>query len=391
MEFQFNKQEETYRKEVESFIKANMTPTIRHAVGYANTVDTPERQAFIAKMVPKGWLAKGFPAEYGGDGKNDPMAKFILNMQLFLAGAPIVGKNLGQVCGTLMLHGSEELKREFIARTLKSDIQWAIAYSEPEAGSDLSNMHCKAEVDGDDFVINGEKRWITSAHFADYFWLAVRTDANVPKHKGISLIIVEQNAPGITINPINMCYGGHRTNSVFFDNVRVPRTRVVGELNRGWKYMMDALNFERFLMTSALPVLRKYREFIGWAKTAKIDGKPLTQDPEARRKIARLDTLVEMARVLELRCICLAAGRPGYVPAMEASMNKALGAQAQMEMANVALDLMGPEGYLIGGKEAPLDGEIIDQYMEAGHMAVAAAGIDVAKNVIAKHYLHLPL
>ncbi|TAK53912.1 MAG: acyl-CoA dehydrogenase [Gammaproteobacteria bacterium] len=389
MDFDLSPLEQEYQQQVREFIRDNMTPEVRWDLSYAGLIDTPERRAFISKMADKGWLKLGFPESYGGDGVPNPMAKFILNMELMLANCPIVGKGLGQICGTLLLYGSEELKREFIPRTLRNEIQWAIAYSEPGAGSDLAALRASAVPDGDDFIINGEKRWITSAHFADYFWLAVRTDSSGPKHKGISLFIVDTKSPGVTIEPIHMVFKGHRTNTVYFDNVRVPRSRLVGDLDQGWKELMNALNLERFLMAASFPAVGRYRILLEWVKTAEVNGKPLLEDPVARHKLAKVDVLIEMARLLEMRCIARYAADSTTTPAAEATMNKAMAAIAYSELVDTALDLMGPDGYVMGS-DAPMNGETPLNYLESGHMKVAAAGLDVARNMIAKQHLHLP-
>ena len=336
-----------------------------------------------------GWLKFGFPEIYGGDGVPNPMARFILNTELTMTNCPTVGKNLGQICGALLMYGSDQQKEEFISRTLRNEIQWAIAYSEPGAGSDLASMRCAAVADGNDFVITGEKRWITSAHFADYLWLAVRTDSSGPKHKGISLFIVDKNTPGVTVEPIWMVFDGHRTNTVRFDNARVPRSRMVGELNEGWKYVMNALNLERFLMTASFPAAARYQILVEWVKAAVVDGKPLRDDPVVRHRLAKLDVMIEMARLLEIRCIARYAADSTTTPAAEATMNKAMAAMAYFELCDTALDLMGPDGYVMD-VDAPMGGETPINYLESGHMKVAAAGLDLARNMIAKQHLRLP-
>ncbi|HKZ50829.1 MAG TPA: acyl-CoA dehydrogenase family protein [Dehalococcoidia bacterium] len=385
MNFAFSPEEEAFRQEVAHFIAREITPEVFSPMGL---LDTPARQAFISKMVPKGWLSMGFPAEYGGTGEIMPLARYMLNQELQKAQAPHVGKNLGIIVNCLLLHGSEKLKQQLIPPTLRNEIQWSLAYTEPEAGSDLANLQTRAVLDGDEYVVNGQKRFITSAHFGDYMWTAVRTDPTLPKHKGISILIIDGKAPGMTITPMRML-NGEQTNEVFLDDVRVPKERLMGELNKGWYYVAEALSYERFTLTSSAGLVRRFGKLVNWVKQAKVDGKPLAQDPLARRQIARLSVMVEMAWMLDLRCICMAA-KPDYVPSNEAAMNKAWGAIAETELSDVALDLMGPDGYLWRDPEAPLEGDMASAYLMAGHIRVAAAGVDVAKNIIAKRYLGLP-
>ncbi|MDZ4277887.1 MAG: acyl-CoA dehydrogenase family protein, partial [Dehalococcoidia bacterium] len=225
MDFRFSEEEEAFRKEVQEFISQEMTDEIRSR-WLGGLLDTPERQEFVTKMAQRGWLAMGFPEEYGGTGETMPLAQYILNEELHKAQAPIVSKNLGVVVNTLLHNGSAKLKGEFIPRILRNEIQWALAYTEPEAGSDLANIQMRAVLDGDEYVVNGQKRFITSAHFADYLWTGVRTDPDAPKHKGISLLIIDADAPGITVTPLWTIIG-ERTNDMFFDNVRVPKDRLV--------------------------------------------------------------------------------------------------------------------------------------------------------------------
>jgi len=389
LNFSFSEEEEGFREEVREFISREMTEEIR-SKWLGGLLDTPARREFVTKIAERGWLSQGFPEEYGGTKQTMPLAQYILNEELHTAQAPIVGKNLGVIVNTLLHHGSEKLKSEFIPRVLRNEVQWALAYSEPEAGSDLANMQCRAVQDGDEFVVNGQKRFITSAHFGDYLWTGVRTDPDAkPKHKGISLLIIDVNSPGITITPLWTVIG-ERTNDVFFDNVRVPRDMLVGEMNQGWRYITEALTYERFTMASISPTLRKFRELVEWVKRTEVDGKRLKDDPVIRRKIGHLAVLVEMARMLDLRCVCMAV-KPDYVPYIEAMMNKMWGGITETVLTDAALEIMAPYGYLWHDEEnAPLGTTPVDDYLWAGHQRVAAAGVDLAKNTIATRYLGLP-
>ena len=388
MNFRFTEEEEAFRKEVQDFIAEEMTDEIRSR-WLGGLLDTKARRDFVTKMADRGWLQMGFPEEYGGTGAAMPLAQYIMNEELHKAQAPIVGKNLGVVVNTLLHHGSDQLKREFVPRILRNEIQWALAYTEPEAGSDLANMQMRAVLDGDEYVLNGQKRFITSAHFADYMWTGVRTDPDAPKHRGLSLLIIDADAPGISITPLWTIIG-ERTNDVFFDNVRVPRERLVGEENKGWQYITEALTYERFAMTSIAPTVRKLDRLIAWVKEAERDGKRLVDDPVVRRKVARLAVQVEVGRMLDLRCLCEAV-RPDYVPYIEAAMNKMWGGIIETVLSDETLDILGPYGYLWGEQEyAEMHGDVADDYLWAGHQRVAAAGVDLAKNIIAQRHLGLP-
>jgi alkylation response protein AidB-like acyl-CoA dehydrogenase len=388
VDFRFSDEEEAFRAEVRAFISENMTDEIRsHWLG--GLLDTPERREFVTKMADRGWLSMGFPAEYGGTRQTVPLAQYIMNQELHRAEAPIVGKNLGVIVNTILRHGNDRIKKEFVPRIFRNEIQWAIAYTEPEAGSDLANMQCSAVLDGDEYVVNGTKRFITSAHFGDYMWTGVRTDREAkPKHKGISLMIIDRNLPGITVTPLWTIIG-ERTNDVFFDNVRVPKDYLVGEENKGWYYISEALTYERFAMTSIIPTVRKLERLIEYVKTTEADGAPLAKDPVVRRMVARVAMLVEMGKMLDLRCLCMAI-QPDYVPNNEAAMNKMWGGIVETILSDETLDILGPDGFLWKDDDAPMSGEVADDYLWAGHQRVAAAGVDISKNIIAKRLLGLP-
>ena len=387
MDFDWSPEEEAFRGEVREFIAKELTAEVQGSI----FIDTPERVAFVDKMAERGWLGMGFPEEYGGSKRPIPLAQFILTVELDLAGAPIVGKNVGVVANTILNEGSEEMKREFLPKIFRNEGQWALTYTEPGAGTDIGALQCPAIDKGDHFEITGTKLFITSAHFATWHWIAVRTDPDAPKHKGISILIMDADSPGITLTPMH-CVGTtgttHRTNEVHLDHVKVPKNRLVGELNKGFYYMMQALDYERFAILSFASRVRRFGKIIDWVKQAEYNGDRTADDPVVRRRLARLATRVEVGSMLERLCICAAMDR---VPDVEAAMNKAWGAAVGAEMSDLALDIMGPYGFLWQGcGHAPLDGTLVDEHLMAGHARVAAAGVDTAKSIVARRLLGLP-
>jgi hypothetical protein len=387
MNFDWSPEEEAFRQEVREFLSKELTDEVRGSI----FIDTPARVAFVQKIAERGWLGMGFPEKYGGSPRPIPLAQFILNVELELAGAPIVGKNLGVIANTIYHEASEEMKREFLPKIFRNEGQWALTYTEPGAGTDIASLQCAAVDKGDHFEVTGTKIFITSAHFADYHWTAVRTDPKAPKHKGISLLIIDADSEGLSIAPM-YCVGTtshtHRTNQVFLDRVKVPKSRLVGELNKGFYYMMQAMDYERFAIFTSASWVRRFEKIVTWVREAEIGGQRLAQDPAVRRKLARLATRVEIGRMLERLCICAASER---VPDVEAAMNKAWSAEIGDELADGALDIMGPYGFLWRGSEhAPLGGTMVDEFLMAGHDRVAAAGIDVAKSIVARRLLGLP-
>jgi 3-oxocholest-4-en-26-oyl-CoA dehydrogenase alpha subunit len=237
LDFDFSAEQVAFAKEVERFLDENDDPEVFDLTreNMAQIVDTPKRRQFMKKVADKGWLGITWPKEWGGQ-EGEGVYEYILNEALAGRGGPQIGKGVGIIGKTILAHGNERLKQEFLPKILHNDIEFAVGYSEPDAGSDAASMKLKATKDGDGWRLNGQKTWTTSAHFAEWYWVGARTDPEAPKHFGISLFLVPLDDPGITIRPI-WTMGDERTNEVFFDNVFVHDDYVVGELNRGFQYI----------------------------------------------------------------------------------------------------------------------------------------------------------
>ena len=212
MDFEFTPEQLEFVKEVEQFLDDNYDPEVFDVTreNMAQIVDTPKRRAFMAKLGEQGWLGITWPEEYGGKA-GDGVYEYLLNEALAARGGPQIGKGVGIIGKTIISHGSETLKAEFLPKILKNEVEFAVGYSEPNAGSDAASMQLKAtKVDGG-WVLNGQKTWTTSAHFADWYWVGARTDPDAPKHNGITLFLVPMNHPNITIKAI-WTMGDERTN-----------------------------------------------------------------------------------------------------------------------------------------------------------------------------------
>jgi len=386
VDFDWSPEEIAFREEVRAFIRREMTDAVKGSI----FIDTPARVEFVNKMARLGWLGMGFPEKYGGSPNPFPLAQFILNAELDRAGAPIIGKNVGTIASTIFHVASEEMKLEFLPKIFRNEGQWAITYTEPNAGTDLGSMQCRAIDKGDHFEVTGMKHYITSAHFCRWHWMALRTDPDAPKHKGISIFIVDHDTPGITLSPMpTLGREGttHRTNQVFFDKMKIPRSRLVGEQNKGFYYMMEALDYERFAILSFASRVRRFDRIVNWFKNADFGGERPASDPNTRRALARMAAKVEVGTMLERMAICKAQYE---VPAVEAAMNKAWGATIGDEFAQLALELMGPFGGLWGGEHSAFGGGLADEHLMAGHARVAAGGVDTSKAIIARRLLGLP-
>ena len=254
----------------------------------------------MAKLGEKGWLGITWPKEWGGQ-EGEGVYEYLLNEELAGRGGPQIGKGVGIIGKTILAHGSEKMKKEFLPKILRNEVEFAVGYSEPDAGSDAASMKLKATRDGDGWRLNGQKTWTTSAHFAEWYWVGARTDPE-SKHQGITLFLVPLDHPGITINGI-WTMGDERTNDVFFDDVFVHDDYVVGDLNRGFQYISEALDLERFTMFSLSPIQQRLDLLVDYVKTEAVDGEPLKDDPVIRQRIARLATEAEAARVLGLRVV----------------------------------------------------------------------------------------
>ena len=280
MDFDFTPEEQKFADEVERWLVENHDPVVMDPTreNFTQLADTPERRAFMKKLAAQGWLGMSWPKEYGGQ-EIPGVYEYILNEALARHAAPQIGKGVGIIGKTLIRHGSEKLKREFLPKVLAAEIEFAVGYSEPNAGSDAANMQLKAEKVEGGWKLNGQKMWTTSAHFADWYWVGARTDAT-KKHDGITLFLIPMNHPGFTIRPIETI-GDERTNEVFFDGVFVPDDYVVGKVGEGFTYISEALDLERFAMMPVGPLEKKLEALVGWVRTAQRDGRPVASDATA--------------------------------------------------------------------------------------------------------------
>jgi alkylation response protein AidB-like acyl-CoA dehydrogenase len=264
--------------------------------------------------------------------------------------------------------------------SIRGEIEFAIGYSEPQAGSDAASMQLRAtQVEGG-WKLDGQKSWTTSAHFADWYWVGARTDPE-QKHRGITLFLIPMTHPGFTIQP-TWTIGDERTNEVFFDGVFVPDEYVVGQLNAGFTYIAEALDLERFAMMPVGPLETKVEALVGWAREALRDAKALRDDPVVRSRIARAVTELEVARMLQRRVI--SAALRDRVPTIEASEYKLYLNECGQRVADTALDLMGPEGALRPGQDgAPLGGRFERSYRYTVVDTIGGGTSEIQKNIIA--------
>jgi len=390
MDFEFSQDEQRFLRDVDAFLEANHDPRVMDPSreNLAQLVDTPERRAFMKKLTERGWIGITWPKEYGGQGGRG-FYEYLLNEKLSSVGAPQLGKGTGVVGKTLIKVASEKLKQEFLPKILNSEIEFAIGYSEPSAGSDAAAMRLKAERRGEGWVLNGQKVFTTSAHFADWYWVGARTDPQAPKHHGISLFVLRMDAPGLTLQPM-YTIGGERTNAVFFDDVFVHDDCRIGEPNKGFQYIAEALDLERFGMFTFSPVRGRTELLCDYVQQTQRDGKPLKDDPVIRQRIAQLATECEVARLLGVRFVDAALDAT-KTPTVPASEYKLYATEFSRRLADATMDIVGAGSQLnADAGDAPLGGRAPGCYLLTVLETIGGGTSEVQKNIIATRKLGLP-
>jgi len=403
VDFDFTAEQVAFLEEVEAFLDANDDPDVFDVTreNMAQIVDTPKRRAFMAKLGDKGWLGLTWPKEYGGS-DSEGVYEFLLNEALAARGGPQIGKGVGIIGKTLIAQGSDFLKDEFLPKILCNDVEFAVGYSEPNAGSDAASMKLKAvphEQDGKKgWLLNGQKTWTTSAHFAEWYWLGTRTDPN-NKHHGITLMLVPLDQPGVTINGI-WTMGDERTNEVFIDNVFVPDEYVVGDVNSGFQYISQALDLERFTMFTFSPMKQRLDVLVDYVKTTERDGEPLKDDPVTRARVAHLATEAEVARVMGLKVVAesmkgeranKAGGAKVPPPTVESSEYKLFATEFSKRLADASMDIGGPGSQLrVRTPDAPMEGRSESTYRYTVIDTIGGGASEIQKNIIARRGLGLP-
>jgi hypothetical protein len=390
VEFELSEEERRFEQEVERFLAANRSDDVMDAnpEQLSQTVDTPAKRAFMRKLAQQGWLGMSWPAQYGG-AERPGIYDFVLTEALSRVGAPQPGKGVGIVGKTLIRHGNDRLKEYFLPRIIRGEVEFAIGYSEPGAGSDAASMQLRATRDAarGGWVLSGHKIWTTSAHFADWYWLGARTDP-ASKHGGITLFLIPMDHPGLEIHP-TWTIGDERTNEVYFDDVFVEDDFVVGEVNQGWTYICEALDLERFAMLPVGPHEMKIAALCEYLRSATRDGEPLRRDPRVRSRIARLVAELEVARMLQRRVVSSAL--KGGIPTVESAMYKLFQSELGQRVANAALDLIGPGGQLKPGvPDAPVGGRFERSYRYTVVDTIGGGTSEIQKNIIARRGLGLP-
>ena len=380
MDFIFSPAEEQFRQEVHKFFENDentngVREELESGLGFG-----PYTWKIFQKIGSKGWLTPTWPKKYGGLELSDIYRYIFYNeLDYFTGLRAVVGA--GMAGPVILRYGNEAQKEEYLPKIAHGEIEFALGYTEPEAGSDLANLSIKAEDKGDYFILNGGKIFNTGCHYAYYHWLGARTEVTKPKHRGISLFIVDLKSPGITILPI-WVMGGQRSNEVYYDNVKVPKECLVGEKNRGFYYILEALDYERMYTIGSLSKL--FDDIVNYAKE-----KGKNNDPVIRQRLGDLAIGLEVAKLFALRVPWMLD--QGKVPNYEAAMLKAFASELEQRVINTGMQIFDLQGQLTSdSKWTLLHGDLQRVYLDSVRNILTRGTSEVMRNIIAQRGLGLP-
>ncbi len=389
MRFTHESDVETFRDEVRQFI-ADELPSEEERLanalrgGFQSLEEEYDyTMGFQRKLAERDWLAMAWPEEYGGGGASH-MRQLVYNEEMSYAGAPVMNMGISWVGPSLMLYGTEEQKRKYIQPIASADQWWCTLYSEPGAGSDLASLQTSAIRDGDDYVINGQKIWTSGGHLSDWGWLAARTDPDAPKHKGISLLMLDMKSPGISVQPLVNMADQHAFNEVFFEDVRVPVEQRVGEENRGWYHLAVALDFERSGIAAYSGGRRNVERF---TRIAAETPRLVENRPGIRHELADRMVEVNVGTFLAYRVATMQA--QGLLPNHEASASKLFGSELGQRIARTGMHLLGMAGQL-RGESSRIEIDQAQNYLYTVSGTIAAGTSEIQRNIMATRGLGLP-
>jgi alkylation response protein AidB-like acyl-CoA dehydrogenase len=385
MRFAFTPEQRELRDAVCAFLRRELTPEARHEHHDPDQLggwSVPFARAFQRRLGAAGFIGLSWPVEYGGQGRDPSLDAIVVREIEYHRGPSLDTGTISFLPQTILRCGSEEQKRLLLPRLARGEISFFVGYSEPEAGSDLAALQLRAEAHGDSFLLRGQKAFSSGADMADFGWVAARTDPAAPKHRGISLFIVDMASPGITISASRTA-GGWLHHAVYFDDVEVPRAMLVGELNGGWRLIMGALDHERAMLASPGAVEGAFDELLA-ASAERIHGDPVAADLLARLAIE--------TEVVALSASWLDALREaGREPQYESSLALILKRETQRAIEAAAMQLFGPFAPLRSGSlYAPAGGAFEQDERDHLYYHFAAGGFDITRNVIAVRGLGLP-
>jgi alkylation response protein AidB-like acyl-CoA dehydrogenase len=385
-----------FRDQVRAFLAAELPADLRHKVHNHLRLHKEDYVRWHRILARQGWVAPGWPREFGGPGWT-PVQRHIFEEECARAGTPpILPFGVNMVAPVIMAFGSQAQKDYCLPRILSCEDWWCQGYSEPGAGSDLASLKTKAARDGDHYVVNGQKTWTTLAQHADMIFCLVRTDPTVRKQEGISFLLIDMHAPGVTVRPIIMLDEDHEVNEVFFDNVRVPVSNLVGQENKGWTYAKYLLGHERTGIAAVGRSKRELARLKTLARREQKNGAPLLRDPLFAAKVAELEIELMALEMTVLRVLADADKAPGP----EASVLKVRGTEIQQRLSELMVEAAGPlalpfdAAYLEGEREhSVIDDDfaapLLPHYFNYRKTSIYGGSNEIQRNIISQMILGL--
>ena len=389
MDYSWDSDLETFLAEVRAFCAEYATEELREELrtgtGGEGGGSGPLAKKIHNELEKRGWPRIAWPIEYGGKGKS-PWYQYAMVQEFSYHGIPFGGLSVGSVAPALMNFGTEDQKKKYLPGILDGEMTFAIGYSEPNAGTDLASLQTRAVRDGDEYVVNGQKIWTSGAHVSTHVWLAARTDPDAPKHRGVSMFIVPLDTDGMTVRPL-FTMAGVRTNEVFFEDVRIPADSLVGDENRGWYIVANALDFERISLAPTGALARQWERTIEWLGEHRPEK---LQDSQTRSQLADLKVDLHLLRALNgVNGDIIANGR---TPTMEASMAKVWSSELRYRLSSASMDLIGRAGALriSSGEFAANDGQNEQTFRSSPILRFGGGTNEVQRSIIAQRGLGLP-
>jgi len=394
MDFNDTPDDAAFRAEVRSFIERELPDELRGRQRIRSGLDRGSwggeyARVWWRKLAARGWVAPAWPKEYGGAGMT-VMQQFIFNEEMALARAPRTGGGIaiGMAGPTIMVHGSDEQKRRFLPPILTGEQHWCQGFSEPGAGSDLANLQTRAVRDGDDYMINGQKIWVSGARFAHWMNVLARTDPDAPKHKGISYFLLDMKTPGITIRPLANMVGQEDFDEVFLDDVRVPAENLLGEENRGWYLATTTLDFERSNIATTTNLMLAVSDLIDWTRDRASDSEcSVGQKHGLRYELVDRTIEAQAGRLMSYRVITMQ--NEGLIPNKESSVAKLYSSELEQRIAATGMKALGMYAQLADGR-APLAGALPRMYLYSVASTIGGGTSEIQRNIIAMRGLDLP-
>jgi alkylation response protein AidB-like acyl-CoA dehydrogenase len=396
MDFTLTPEQTAFRDRVRSWLKQNLPEEWVRRLRAGSDVPRPEAYDLLrqwqGKMYEAGLVGLTWPREYGGQGLTF-MEEMILHEEMALTKAPPVLNILaiGMAGPTIIAYGTEEQKRRYLARMLSCEEIWCQGYSEPNAGSDLASLQTRAVRHGEHYVVNGQKVWTSLAHVADWMMLLARTDPDVPKHKGITYFLLDMKSPGVAVKPLKQFTGDAEFNEVYFDNVRVHESQVLGGLNNGWAVGLTTLMYERLALGFGLQVRLRIAldGLVELARQTKKNGGMATQDPVLRQKLAQLWIDTEVFKYTGARAVTRLL--KDEMPGPEASTGKMLWAEGHQRLQELAMEIQGPYSQLMKGSEwAVAEGLWQHTFLRSRANSIEGGTTEIQRNIIGERVLGLP-